>query len=225
MLSLIIAESALERIPAVITGHPSVTSVAKKFGKYPGRMMLDKSWHFSAMLSMENKERRGRPDIAHLCMLIACGTPLYMKDLLRVYVHTVTDKVIEIGSGVRMPKSYHRFTGLMEDLYLEGKITDDSGRILAEITDCDFTTLIETIEPDVLIGMSTAGSSGTYGSIAARFDEHNDGCIVIGGFPKGHFSDKVAQNLEEIYCIPGGSQETHVILSRILYECECRVLQ
>ena len=64
MLSLIIAESALERIPAAITGHPSVTSTAKKFGKYPGRMMLDKSWHFGAMLSLNNKERRGRPDSA-----------------------------------------------------------------------------------------------------------------------------------------------------------------
>ena len=103
MLSLIIAESALERIPAAITGHPSVTSTAKKFGKYPGRMMLDKSWHFGAMLSLNNKERRGRPDIVHLCMLAACGTPLYMKDLLRVYVHTITDKVIEIGQGVRIP--------------------------------------------------------------------------------------------------------------------------
>ena len=27
--------------------------------------------------------------------------------------------------------------------------------MLAEITDCNFTELIETIEPDVLIGMST----------------------------------------------------------------------
>ncbi len=224
MLSLIIAESALERIPTAIAGHPSVTFTAKKFGKYPGRMMLDKSWHFSAMSSMENKERRGRPDIVHLCMLAACGTPLYMKDLLHVYVHTVTDKVIEIGQRVRVPKSYHRFMGLLEDLYLDKKITDDLGHMLAEITDCNFTELIETIEPDVLIGMSTSGNPSTYGSIATRFDGSKDACVVIGGFPKGHFNDKVAENLKEIYCVPGGSQEAHVILSRILYEYECHTL-
>ena len=181
-------------------------------------------WRHVVRRYLNNKERRGRPDIVHLCMLAACGTPLYMKDLLRVYVHTITDKVIEIGQGVRIPKSYHRFAGLLEDLYLEKKITDDSGHMLAEITDCNFTELIETIEPDVLIGMSTSGSLDTYGNIAAKFDGYKDGCIVIGGFPKGHFNDKVAENLKGTYCVPGGSQEAHVILSRILYECECRAL-
>ncbi|MDI1494963.1 MAG: ribosome biogenesis protein [Cenarchaeum symbiont of Oopsacas minuta] len=225
MLSLIIAESSLERVPAKITGHPSVTSMAKRFGKYPGRMLLDKSWHFGAMSYMDEKERRGRPDIVHLCMLMACGTPLYMKDLLHVYVHTAEDKVIEVGKRVRMPKSYHRFVGLMEDLYLDGRIKDDSGHMLVEIFDSDLTTLLERIEPDILTGLSTIGYPSTYGRVASRFDGCSDGCIVIGGFPKGHFSDKTVSNLDEMYSVPGGSQDAHVILSRILYEYEATALE
>ena len=85
-------------------------------------------------------------------------------------------------------------------------------------------TRVTGLEGQRTTRMSTSGSLDTYGNIAAKFDGYKDGCIVIGGFPKGHFNDKVAENLKGTYCVPGGSQEAHVILSRILYECECRAL-
>ena len=120
MLSLIIAESALERIPAAITGHPSVTSTAKKFGKYPGRMMLDKSWHFGAMLSLNNKERRGAMLAAceRLCSasvhdkLVHAEQPLYCMKASAAVCTCIrsSDKVIEIGANTQ--NHYHRFAFL-----------------------------------------------------------------------------------------------------------------
>ena len=49
MLSLIVAESALELVPKEIQQHNSVISHSKKLGKKPSEILLDNSWHFAAM--------------------------------------------------------------------------------------------------------------------------------------------------------------------------------
>ena len=79
--------------------------------------MLDNSWHFAAMKGIDNEHKRGRPDLVHLCLLEACTIPLYLENKIMIYLHTIDDKVIFVGKGVRIPKSYHRFEGLIEKWY------------------------------------------------------------------------------------------------------------
>ena len=124
MISLVIAESALEMVPPELYGHPAVRSHARRTrgGRRP-RMLLDNSWHYAAMKGMPDAARRGRPDLVHLALVTATSAPLYrLRRALEVYVHTADDCMISLGPGVRIPKSYHRFAGLVEALYETGVI-------------------------------------------------------------------------------------------------------
>jgi len=122
MISLIISESALELVPYELEGHPSVISHARKLGKHSSEILLDNSWHFAAMKGIKNEIKRGRPDIVHFSILEATTIPLYLENKLNLFVHTIDDKVIHFGKNVHLPKSYHRFQGVMEKLYQEKKL-------------------------------------------------------------------------------------------------------
>ncbi|MDE0266966.1 MAG: ribosome biogenesis protein [Thaumarchaeota archaeon] len=124
MISLVIAESALEMVPPELYGHPAVRAHARRTrGGKRQNMLLDNSWHYAAMKDMPDAARRGRPDLVHLALVTATSAPLYrLRRALEVYVHTADGCMISLGPGVRIPKSYHRFAGLVETLYETGVI-------------------------------------------------------------------------------------------------------
>ena len=217
MISLIISESALELIPFELENHPSVVSHARKLGKYPSEILLDNSWHFAAMKGIKNEIKRGRPDLVHFSILEATTIPLYLQNKLNLFVHTVDDKVIHFGKNVHLPKSYHRFQGVIEKLYQEKKIMTKN-ELLLEIKEQTFSDLIEEINPSKIIGFSTEGKLSSYEKIATQISD--DSCIIIGGFQKGHFSDSIQNKITDLYSIGNESFEGHIITSRILYEYE-----
>lgn len=218
---MILAESALELVPKELQNHNSVLVYSKKMGKRPSEVLLDVSWHFAAMKGIKNEIKRGRPDLIHFCLLECCTIPLYFEKKLRVYVHTIDDKVIFVGDNVRLPKSYHRFVGLIEKLYSEGKI-EQNGEKLLEIRDMTFDDLIDKIGAKKVIGLSTKGQTRSYDKIAD--DIGRDSCIVVGGFSKGHFSDKILKKIDNLVSVDRNPLEAHVVISRLLYECEKRII-
>ena len=217
MISLILSESALELVPFELEDHPSVVSHAKKLGKYSSEILLDNSWHFAAMKGIKNEIKRGRPDLVHFSILEATTIPLYFQNKLNLFVHTIDNKVIHFGKNVHLPKSYHRFQGVIEKLYQEKKIFAKN-ELLLEIKEQTFSELIDDINPSKIIGFSTKGQLGSYEKIATQISDNS--CIVIGGFQKGHFSDSIQNKITDLYSIGNESFEGHVITSRILYEYE-----
>jgi len=217
MISLIISESALELIPFELEDHPSVISHARKLGKYPSEILLDNSWHFAAMKGIKNEIKRGRPDLVHFSILEATTIPLYLQNRLNLFVHTIDDKVIHFGKNVHLPKSYHRFEGVIEKLYQEKKIISNN-ELLLELKDQTFLELICEINPSKIIGFSTEGQLTSYEKIAAQISDNS--CIVLGGFQKGHFSDSIQNKITDLYSVGDESFEGHVVASRILYEYE-----
>lgn len=214
-------ESALELIPPKLFKHSSVLASSRRFNKKPSEILLDVSWHFAAMKGIEDEIKRGRPDLIHFCLLEACSIPLYFENKIRVYVHTIDNKVILVGKGVRLPKSYHRFAGLIEKLYSTGKIEESSKKLL-EIKEMGFEKLIEEIKPRKTIGLSRKGSVSSYQKLAQEFDD--DTCIVIGGFAKGHFSDMIKKHFDKMVSIDQNPLEAHIVISRLLYEYEKRII-
>jgi len=217
MISLIISESALELVPYELEGHPSVISHARKLGKHSSEILLDNSWHFAAMKGIKNEIKRGRPDIVHFSILEATTIPLYLENKLNLFVHTIDDKVIHFGKNVRLPKSYHRFQGVIEKLYREKKIIANN-ELLLEIKEQTFSELIDEIKPSKIVGFSIEGELSSYEKIAAQIPDNS--CIVLGGFQKGHFSDSVQNKITDLYSVGNESFEGHVVTSRILYEYE-----
>ena len=217
MISLILSESALELVPYELQEHPSVISHAKKLGKHPSEILLDNSWHFAAMKGIKNEIKRGRPDLVHFSILEATTIALYYQNKLNLFVHTIDNKVIHFGKNVHIPKSYHRFQGVIEKLFQEKKVLSKN-ELLLEIKDQTFSELIHEINPSNVIGFSTSGQSSSYQKIASDIPDNS--CIVIGGFQKGHFSDSTQSEITNLYSIGNDSFEGHVIVSRILYEYE-----
>ncbi|MBA0908617.1 MAG: ribosome biogenesis protein [Nitrosarchaeum sp.] len=217
MISLILAESALELVPQELQNHISVLSHAQKLGKNPREILLDNSWHFAAMKGMDNEIKRGRPDLVHFSILEATTIPLYLQNKIKIYIHTIDDKVIYIGENVHIPKSYHRFEGLIEKLFLDKVIQSDISTLL-KIKNKSFSELIDEIKPSKIIGFSTKGELKTFEKIS--FEIVDNTCIVIGGFQKGHFSESVKSKINHLFSIDNLSYEAHVVVARILYEYE-----
>ena len=217
MISLVLAESALELIPLELQDHPSVLSHAQKLGKDPSEILLDNSWHFAAMKGINNEIKRGRPDLVHFSILEATTIPLYLQNKIKIYIHTIDDKVIYIGENVHIPKSYHRFEGLIEKLFLEKTIRFDTS-ILLEIKEKSFSELINEIKPSKIIGFSTKGELSSFEKISSEISDNT--CLIIGGFQKGHFSESTKNKINHLFSVDNLSYEAHVVIARILYEYE-----
>ncbi|RNJ76023.1 MAG: ribosome biogenesis protein [Nitrosopumilus sp. B06] len=216
MITLILAESSLELVPPDLARHPSITSHAQKLGRDASEILLDNSWHFAAMKGLRNEIKRGRPDLVHHSVLEAVSTPLYRRDGLNLFVHTIHDKVIRLGLQVRVPRSYHRFAGLVEKLYREGRVS--AGDVLLEISDMTLSGILDEISPSAVIGLSSRGTPSSYAKVAA--DLPDGACIIVGGFQKGGFSEKTSGLLDSAYSVEDMPLEGHVVISRMLYEYE-----
>jgi rRNA small subunit pseudouridine methyltransferase Nep1 len=227
-VSLVIAETALELVPKELTGHIAVRNRALRLEKKSTEILLDRSFHHSAMISGKIKMawKRGRPDIAHFALLEALSTPLYIEGMLDVYVHTIDDRVIIIGPNLRFPKSYFRFEGVMMNLFKEKIIKNQgSNKVLLKLHDnMTLEYLIrKVIKSNKVVGLTSIGTQSTPDQVILKssLDNKNVNCtFVIGGFPKGHYSEYASKLFDSIYSIAHHAVESHVVIARILYECE-----
>ena len=217
MISLILAQSSLELVPKELRSHPSVISHAQKLGKKSSEILLDNSWHFAAMKGIDDEIKRGRPDLVHFSILEATTIPLYFENKIKIFIHTINDKVISIGENVHIPKSYHRFAGLFEKLLLEKTIKIDDRELLS-IKDQTFSKLIDEINPSQIIGLSTTGKPSSFEKIGTNVIDGS--CVVVGGFQKGHFSDSIKNKFTDLFSVGNTPLESHVVVARMLYEYE-----
>jgi rRNA small subunit pseudouridine methyltransferase Nep1 len=220
---LVIAETALETIPLEIFQHASLKKI-RDSGKKPTQILLDRTFHHFAILSSNLKQdyKRARPDILHIILLNVLATPLFKNNQLKVFVHTINNQVIKIGDNLRIPKSYSRYEGLILDLFKNKIIKSKDGCLLLELNDnLSFSDLLDKyIKPDVITGLSTNGIFKNFEYVSKELFEFKNPCIVIGGFPKGHFSKDIESRLEKKYSISNLSLEAHIVISRLLYEFE-----
>ncbi len=231
-ISVVLAESALEIIPPEIRHSQLIINYSKKVGKETSELFLDKSYHYSAMKekNIDFIWKRGRPDLVHICLLSILSTPLFLKNLVDVYIHTIDNKVIFIGQQVRIPKSYRRFEGLMIKLYKENEIKsnekDYNKYLLKVVKNITFDNLIDkVIKPDKIIGFSSTGILKDLKNIVNENIETNNKKIsfVIGGFQGGQFSQSTRERFHMTYSIANEQLEAHVVISRLVYECENRL--
>tara|TARA_B100000029_G_scaffold225595_1_gene223384 strand:+ start:600 stop:1268 length:669 start_codon:yes stop_codon:yes gene_type:complete len=217
MLTIILAESSLELIPKKLQNHTSVKSYSKKFKKNPSKTLLDNSWHFGAMKGLENEIKRGRPDIIHLTLLSICTSPAFYENKIQIFVHTINNEIISINNKTRLPKSYHRFQGLMEKLFITKSI-DSENEILMELEQSSLSELISKLNPSKIVGLTTKGQKISLQKLTEQLPKNS--CIIIGGFQKGHFSSETEKNIQESFSINNSSLEAHIVASRLVYEYE-----
>lgn len=193
MLHIILADSEIELVPEELWNHPSVISTAQKRGKKPRNILLDSNFHHSAIKEFfpGEENRRGRPDIVHYFLLNALESPLNIKNLLRVYVHTRNNETIFIRPDTRIPKSYNRFVGLMEDLFHNSYVPSRKEPLIW-IERMDVLELIYKIGAKNITVFSPSGKRNKLQDIL-----ENDHTIIIGGFPSGSYRSNL-DNFESV---------------------------
>jgi rRNA small subunit pseudouridine methyltransferase Nep1 len=220
---IIVAEAALELVPKEIQRHPSVRKEAMKRGKEKTGLLLDRSLHHSAMLNLENNEKRGRPDLVHIALLQITCAPIFLAGKIEAYLHTVNNEVIQFKTSVRIPKSYFRFQGLMEKV-LSYEVGEGWDKNLISIKKMRLSDFVESLRVAKVVGFSRLGKRKQLEVIADENFAGGSSALIIGGFPKGTFSRETESVLAEKYSISKYSLDAHVVCARVLYEFEKRIL-
>ena len=215
MLYFVLAESALELVPKEIRKHPAVVSDAKRRGKDASEILLDRSFHHSAMAKLKDSEKRGRPDLVHAALLSVTGTPLYSEGQVKIFVHTCDGLVLEIAEKTRIPKNYLRFRGLMEEALVE---RPKQG--LVRVHSMGVKELVRTVSSDGVFGLSVQGKMMSLGELAKMLTASKNPTVFVGGFPHGHFSPETLSVTDQLVRIHANPLEAHVVASRVIYEVE-----
>ena len=153
-LTIILVDCGLEIIPKQIRHTPSISrSISQK--NYSSQL-LDNALHHSAMKNLKNFEKRGRPDITHLCLLNALGSPLNKQKKLKLYIHTIHNKIFEINPDIRIARNYNRFKGLMAKLLIEERIATEDSILISSVNE-NLQNLINKFENSELLLFSHKG--------------------------------------------------------------------
>jgi len=161
---------------------------------------------------------RGRPDIPHLSLLLALGSPLNLSGGLRCYVHTRDNNIINVDSKARLPRNTDRFTSLLEQLYQE-KAVPPMGRPLMSIKPGSLGDLLSETSGAVT-ALTTNGLPKRMDEVASRLAEQRAPVLLVGGFPRGHFSEDALSRVKESYRIHDQGLEAWTVVARAIYDYE-----
>jgi rRNA small subunit pseudouridine methyltransferase Nep1 len=221
LLTFILAESALETVPEQLWKHPSVSKYAKIRRTKPRYVLLDRSFHHAAMKSLDQNEKRGRPDIVHFALLEALGSPLNKEGLLQTYVHTISDYVIAVNPETRLPRNYDRFVSLIQQLFERGRVPpEQTETALLTLEQKTMPQLIQSIMPSHVLAFSRVGKPRTLEETVSKLAHEMNPLVIVGGFPRGHFSEATMKLVDETVCIDPEMLEAWTVTSRVIYEFE-----
>ena len=222
-IAVALVDASLELVPLEIAKHPAVEKTARRRGKRALAMLLDKSLHYHAMKRLPGQEKRGRPDVVHLCMLEVLESPLCGRGYVQLYVHTLLGQVIRVRSDVRLPKNYNRFVGLMEQLLAFGRVPTKNEALL-EVIGRGLDKAIEDFKPSRKILLSENGVRISPLDLAGKILEEGErAMIMIGAFPHGGFSDEVLSSADEVVSIYDEVLEGFVATSIVLRALEFKL--
>lgn len=226
MLNLIIVQAQLELIPRKICGHASIKKMAERKGKKPTELLLDSNFHHSAMRGLFESERRGRPDLVHHVLITSMDSPLNREGLLRVHIHTRNNRLISVDPSIKVPQSYNRFVGLLEQVFKDKKAPLE-GKALLEMKKLKFNDLIERIKPDFIGLLSEKGEKQTPEGFGALLAKYKNPVVLIGGFPHGDFTNEVESCAEKKVCIDPDLLKAWTVTSRVImgYEMAIRLAE
>lgn len=190
MLTILLVDTELELIPSKMTDDYAIRIHAKKRKKPAEKIILDSNFMHSAIERFFPGEsnRRGRPDILYHFLVVTMESILNKEGKLRIWVHTRNNRIIEIAPDVRLPKSYNRFVGLMEDLFDKGEIRAND-KMLLKLHSGDLKTLMELSGSGSVKILSPTGERSSILSLLDPGESSNT--VIIGGFSEGDFTSDV----------------------------------
>lgn len=220
MLHIILVEAALETVPPEILRHPSVRRNARRRGKRPEETLMNRSLHHSAMDELPESHKRGRPDITHICLLEALGTPLNREGGLRVWVHTFGGYAIEVSPLARLPRDCNRFDSLVEQLFAKEEVGPEGGKPLMTLRKMGLGALLEEIGPRRTVALTSHGERSSLEDVCKSMATWDVSAALIGAFPHGPIREETLSHADDTVSIYPKALEAWVVTSRLVYEFE-----
>ena len=220
MLTIIIADAEIEFVPEDLFNEPDSISYARRRSKDISKILLDSNYMHTAIdkhYPGESK-RRGRPEIIHMALLVALESILNRSNKMRLYIHTRENFVIGVNWETRIPRSYNRFIGLIENLFenTDKKINVDS---LLKIWRSDLNECIAKYSSGKTILLSPRGR---YSGVRNLFENDEDYTIIIGGFAEGDYRSDIPPDIERI-SIFNEELAVWTVISEIVCSYESRI--
>ena len=212
-LTIILAESGLELIPKEIIKDPAIQKSIKN-RSYPLKL-LDNALHHTSMGKLKNVTKRGRPDIAHACLLNALGSPLSKSGNLKLYMHTVNNKIYEINPEIKIARNYNRFKGLMAKLLIEEEIKAEDLLLISRIKK-NLSELLKSIASEETILFSSKGKLEKNHFELFNKNLTKNYVAIVGCFQKGYFSDEILSLSNRIVSISHYHLDAYVALNKVI---------
>jgi len=162
-----------------------------------------------------------RPDILHQEMLALLDSPLNKAGLLKIYIATTKNVLIEVNPSIRIPRTFKRFAGLMVQLLHKMKIKAGG----------DSTTLLKVIKNPFsqhlpagtrCYGFSCEGQLYSPISLAKTvvpMEPDTDApptCFVVGAMSTGHVTINDHPYIEKMISISSYPLSGAAALSRLM---------
>ncbi len=212
-LIIILVECGLELIPKKIRNHSAVRKNISS--NIYSSQLLDNALHHSAMKDLENLKKRGRPDIAHLCLLNALGSPLNKTGNLSLFVHTIHNKIFRFNPEIRIARNFNRFKGLMAKLLIDGNINSDGIELISEV-EGDLQNLIGSFNnPEIILFSSKGKLIYDYKNLFLE-DLSKNVVAIIGAFQKSTFSQKLLKLSTNLISISKYSLDAWIVTNKII---------
>jgi rRNA small subunit pseudouridine methyltransferase Nep1 len=219
VITIVIAEAALEMVPKELLNHPSVTRAAERKGKRPEDTLLDISYHYAAMKGLEDWDRRGRPDIIYLTLLNLLERPLNKEKQLTVYVHTIGNYIIEIDAETNLPRNYARFQGLIEQLFEVGRVPPN-GKPLMILKRGTLGDIVKNVSHSSAVFLTEKGKAVKSSDYFNGLVKKGNPLLIIGGFQRGDFSKQNLKLADERISLYKDSLDAWVVASMASHELE-----
>ncbi len=219
-LTIILADCGLELIPKQIRKHSAVQRNLSS--KNYSSQLLDNALHHSAMKDLKDSEKRGRPDILHVCLLYALGSPLNKSGNLNLFGHTLNDKIFKFNPELRIARNFNRFKGLMAKLLIDGEITANGTSLITQI-DTSVKNLIERLNKSEIILFSSKGKLVKTPKEVFPDAKSQNYIAIIGGFQKGGFSEEILSLSDNLISISKHPLDAWNVVGKVITYFEIEV--
>lgn len=185
LITFILAEAEVERVPPELAKHPKLLVRSKKRRRPVEQLVLDQAVDHDAMRGLADGDRRGRPDIAHFWLLLVMDSLVARRGLARVLIHTRHDELVRVRPDARLPRSQPRMYQLFEDLLRQGEVP-----LGAPLLTLERGRTLESVVREEAKGACVLMDVGGELARAARFEalaRAGDVTLVTGGFPRGAY--------------------------------------
>jgi rRNA small subunit pseudouridine methyltransferase Nep1 len=220
LIHVIFVETALETIPKILWDNPKIKIFSKRRAKHPSKILLDASKFHYLMKKLDDFNKRGRPDIIHFSLLLALGSEINKRNLLKIYIHTINNFVIRVNPEVRLPRNYNRFIGLIEQLFEQGEIKDNNNNILLSLKKNNLKDLLNSIKCNIKILLQEGHSKINESIIKKLFESNKDICFLIGGFPHGNFTIETINLVDLKHSISDYLLDAWNVTAKLISLCE-----